>query len=168
MTAQEARTHLRYSGWASRKVLDAALALPPEEQTKARSISHGTILGTLGHIYFADRIWYQRTVDASTTMPPMSEMASLDALTGDWQELQKKWEAWADSLQDSDLERVASYTFTDGRSGATPVSQILLHLVNHATLHRGQVVAMLRQIGLKPPATDFIFYVRELSAGAKA
>ena len=160
--------HLRYSGWASRKLLDAALALPPEEQTNPRGVSHGSILGTLGHIYFADRIWYQRTVDPSTAMPPMSDMSSKEALTGDWQELQKKWEAWADSLKDSDLERVASYKFTDGRSGETPVSQILLHLVNHATLHRGQVVGMLRQMGLKPPATDFIFYVRELASTAKA
>ena len=167
MTAQEARQHLRYSGWASKKLLDACMVLPPEEQTKARSISHGTILGTLGHIYFADRIWYQRTVDPSTTMPPMAEMSSTDALTRDWPELQGKWELWADSLSDSDLERVAKYTFTDGRTGETPVSQILLHVVNHATLHRGQLVAMLRQIGLKPPATDFIFYLRELAAAAK-
>ena len=56
MTAQEARTHIRYSGWASRKVLEAALALSPEDRAKPMSVSHESIAKTLTHIYFADAI----------------------------------------------------------------------------------------------------------------
>jgi uncharacterized damage-inducible protein DinB len=52
----------------------------------------------------------------------------------------------------------------DGTPFESPVWQIVSHVVNHATLHRGQVVAMLRQLGAKPPATDLIFYYRELKA----
>jgi uncharacterized damage-inducible protein DinB len=58
MTAQEARTHIRYSGWASRKVLEAALALPADELAKPMNVSHESIAKTLTHIYFADAIWY--------------------------------------------------------------------------------------------------------------
>lgn len=168
MTAQEVRLHLRYSGWASRKLLEAAQKLAPEESSRGMSVSHGSILGTLAHIHFADRIWYSRTVDPSTALPPVIKAPTLESLAVEWAELQKKWEAWSESLTDADLERVASYKFTDGREGQNQVSQIILHLVNHATLHRGQVVAMLRQLGQKPPATDFIFYVRELATAAKA
>jgi uncharacterized damage-inducible protein DinB len=43
----------------------------------------------------------------------------------------------------------------------SPIWQIVLHLVNHATLHRGQVMAMLRQLGAVPPPTDLMVYYRE-------
>jgi uncharacterized damage-inducible protein DinB len=33
------------------------------------------------------------------------------------------------------------------------------HVVNHATLHRGQVVGMIRQLGLQPPAVDLLYYL---------
>ena len=39
--------------------------------------------------------------------------------------------------------------------------QIAVHVVNHATLHRGQIVGMLRQLGVKAPATDILFYYHE-------
>src|ERR1700723_642784 len=63
MTAQEVRTYIGYSGWASRKVLEAALALPPEDRAKPMSVSHESIANTLAHIYFGDAIWFSRTAD---------------------------------------------------------------------------------------------------------
>jgi uncharacterized damage-inducible protein DinB len=96
-------------------------------------------------------------------------MSTWEALTKDWQELQKQWEAWAESLTDADLEREVGYKYLDGQTGSTPAKQVILHLVNHATLHRGQVVGMLRQVDVKPPVTDFIAYLREMkTAGANA
>ena len=56
----------------------------------------------------------------------------------------------------------------DGKQYESPVWQIVLHVVNHATLHRGQVVAMLRQLGMTPPGTDLIYYYRELEARAQS
>ena len=63
MTAEELRLHVFYSGWASRKLLDAALTLSEEEQRREFGVSHKSLLGTLEHIFFADRIWFARTVD---------------------------------------------------------------------------------------------------------
>ena len=63
MTAAEARLHIRYSGWASKKLMEAAAKLDPQDLTRTQGVSHGSLLGTLSHIYLADRIWYLRTVD---------------------------------------------------------------------------------------------------------
>ena len=63
MTPAEIRTHLRYSGWASQRLLDAAKKLNPGDLTRNTGVSHDSILGTLSHIHFADRIWYSRVVD---------------------------------------------------------------------------------------------------------
>lgn len=166
MTAAEARTHIRYSGWASRKALDAALALPAEDQTKPMGVSHESILGTLGHIYLADRIWYKRTVEPELSMPPWSDKVPLEALTGEWQELQRRWEAWAEAQTDDDMDRVIVFRMLNGTHAEALATHVVLHLVNHATLHRGQVVGMLRQLGVKPPVTDLIFYLRELETAA--
>jgi len=168
MTAQEARLHLRYSGWASRKLVEAATQLTPEQRTRAMGVSHESLQRTLGHIYFADSIWYTRTVDPSLPVPNPKDLPSMETLSSEWPKLQQNWEAWADSRGDGDLDRNAQYKLLDGTPFETPVWQIVLHVVNHATLHRGQVVAMLRQLGAKPPATDLIFYYRELKAASSA
>ncbi len=162
MTAVEARLHLRYSGWASRKLVDAAGELSPEDRTRPMGVSHESLQKTLGHIYAADQVWYSRTVDSSVPLPVFGAEYTMDTLTEDWVKLQKKWEAWADSLSDGDLERVAAYKLRDGTSGQAAVWQIVMHVVNHGTLHRGQVMAMMRQLGATPPATDLIFYYRDL------
>ncbi len=166
MTAQEARLHLRYSGWASRKLLEAAQALTDEQRQRPMSVSHDSLQQTLAHIYFADAVWYKRVVDAGAPAPGPQDRPSMETLAAAWPELQSKWEKWSDSLTDAGLERRARYRFTNGSEGETPVWQILMHVVNHATLHRGQVVAMLRQLGQKPPATDLIWYYRELESAA--
>jgi uncharacterized damage-inducible protein DinB len=162
MTASEARLHLRYSTWASRQLLDAAAHLNPDDLNRATGVSHTSILGTLAHIQFADWIWYTRLVE-----PMEKPGGTLDVLQTAWPAILAKWEAWADKLSDADLNRVAEYKFTDGRSGKTPVWQCVMHVVNHATLHRGQVMAMIRQLGQEPPHTDLIYYYRDLDT-AKA
>jgi uncharacterized damage-inducible protein DinB len=164
MTAAEVRTHIRYSGWASHRVLDAALALAPEEQTKPRGVSHESIAGTLIHIYFADRIWCKRTVEPELEMPPWNVSFPLDTLPELWKDVQRRWESWADSAADADLDRVVQFKLLNGNPSEARASHIVLHLVNHATLHRGQVVGLLRQSGVKPPVTDLIVYLRELQS----
>jgi uncharacterized damage-inducible protein DinB len=166
MTAEEARLLIRYSGWASRKLVDGAGTLTPEERMRPMNVSHESLQRTLGHIYYADLIWYIRLVDSSFPSPDWDALPSMDSLTSDWPVLQRKWEAWADSLAGSDLDRVVQYKLRNGSPGETPAWQIVVHVVNHATLHRGQVVALLRQLGATPPATDILWYYRELKAAA--
>jgi uncharacterized damage-inducible protein DinB len=165
MVPAEALSHLRYSGWASRKLMDAARSLPSEDLHKPLGVSHNSIAQTLGHIYLADRIWCWRVVDPTLTDIglPLSQWAETAwnlAETG-WPEIQKKWEDWAASLDDAGLARVVTYKGMDGKTFENEAYKLVLHVVNHATLHRGQVMAMLRQVGVKPPATDLLFYYRE-------
>jgi uncharacterized damage-inducible protein DinB len=165
MTAQEALLHLRYSTWASRKLMDAVLALPEDQADRPTGVSHGSLLGTLGHIYLADRGWCSRMIDPSLERRTES---NLELLKTDWPAIQSKWEAWAEGAQDSDLERDVTYHAMDGTAYSSPAWQIVLHVVNHATLHRGQVMGMLRQLGVKPPGTDLMYYYRELAEAAAA
>ncbi|HTB14007.1 MAG TPA: DinB family protein [Bryobacteraceae bacterium] len=156
MTAQEVRTYIGYSGWASRKVLESALALLPEDRTKPMSVSHGSIANTLAHIYFGDAIWFSRIADPDFPVPPRNALPSLDLVIEEWPQLQAKWEAWANSATASDLAREVPFKSRFVGNAGLPAWQIVVHVVNHASLHRGQIVGMLRQLGMKPPATDIV------------
>jgi uncharacterized damage-inducible protein DinB len=160
MTAQEARRHLRYSAWASRRVLDAVNALPEEQRGRDMGSSHGGLLGTLNHILFGDRIWIARMLD--TTIERSSEPIEVE-----WLAVQKRWDDWASSVTDDDLAHVIAYKDLRGATRQSAASEIVMHVVNHATLHRGQVMSMLRQLGIAPPQTDLITFYRE-DQGAEA
>ena len=163
MTAAEALTHLQYSGWASRRLLEAARNVNPEDLARNVGVSHESIVGTLSHIHFADRIWYSRVVDPAE---PVIKQADLPTLEREWPAIQRKWETWAGGLRDADLARVVPYKSLDGTtSHETTAGKVVLHLVNHGTLHRGQAMGMLRQLRIAPPPTDLMFYFRELAAG---
>ena len=159
MLPTEALLHLRYSGWASRKLMDAVRALPPDDRNRPLGVSHNSILQTLGHVYWADWIWCSRVVDS--TLPRPAE-TTWEVLETDWPVLQRKWEDWAAGIDADGLARKVAYKGMDGNTYENEAWKLVLHVVNHATLHRGQVMAMLRQLGVKPPATDLLYYYREL------
>jgi len=163
MTPAEIRTHLKYSTWASQRVFEAAKKLSPGELTRNVGVSHGSILGTLSHIHFADRIWYSRVVDPKE---PVIRESDLPTLEQEWPAIQRKWETWAEGLQDADLGRLVPCKSPDGIAYQVAAENAVLHLVNHNTLHRGQVVGMIRQLGIAPPPTDLMMYYRMSGAVA--
>jgi uncharacterized damage-inducible protein DinB len=160
MTPVEARLHLRYSAWASRKLVEAVRAVPDVDMEKPVGISHGSLLGTLTHILWADWLWFTRVVE------PMEKPGQTrEALETVWPELLDKWVAWAERASDPEINRDVEYiSMLDGQMARTPAWQIVMHVVNHATLHRGQVMGMLRQVGIAPPHTDLMNFYRELAA----
>jgi len=152
---------LRYSAWATRRVLESSAALTPEELQRDLGSSYGGVHGTLTHIYQADAIWWDRLMGAST-----ADLAKYTpgANFSEWLPLHDRYIQWAEGLTPADWDRVAAYRNVKGEPFQTPVWQIVLHVVNHATYHRGQLTTMLRQLGRIPVGTDLIMYYRALSA----
>jgi uncharacterized damage-inducible protein DinB len=164
MNSAEACLHLRYSAWASRKLVEAVRAIPDADLEKPVGISHKSLLGTLAHIVWADWIWFTRVVE-----PMEKPNETREVLETVWPELQNKWVAWAERATDAEMNRVVEYrSILDGQLARTPAWQIVMHVVNHATLHRGQAMGMLRQMGIAPPHTDLMNYYRELAAASQA
>ena len=161
MTATEARTLIQYTAWASRKVLAAAQQLTEEQRTQSTGISHESIAGTLGHIYWADRAWFERVATPGGVLPKPASWTDTEKA---WPALLDQWSQWADALTDGDLDREVHYKSLAGTPASTRLDHIVMHVVNHATLHRGQVMGMIRQLGVQPPATDMIYYFREQAA----
>jgi len=77
-----------------------------------------------------------------------------------WSEVIERRTQFVSALDEPGLAADLSFNLLNGDASSMPLVNQLQHVANHATLHRGQVVGMIRQLGLEPPATDLIFYLR--------
>ncbi len=156
------RLQLDYSGWASQHLMDAAAKLTSEELTRDFKTADKCVLDTLVHVYAADRIWLSRVLaePRATFVDPQDR--DLTLLQSEWPALQQRWKLWLRDFGDADAARQIFYHDTRGNPYTTPAWQIVLHLVNHGTHHRGQVSGFLRTMGHTPPALDLIAYYRTL------
>ena len=75
--------------------------------------------------------------------------------------LMTRWDPWASLLSEEQTQERISYDDLEGRAWVQPLWQLVLHVVNHGTHHRGQVAGFLRMLGHKPPALDLTAYYRE-------
>lgn len=162
MSPETLLTHLDYTAWASRRLVEAAAQLTPAELTRDFGTSDKSVLGTLVHVFAADRIWLCRVMGSS--LPPQfvdpEKDMHLAVLETEWPQLLNRWKQWVLSL--ADTSAVISYRDMKGNPYQTPAWQIILHLVNHGTHHRGQAAGFLRSMGHAPPALDLIAYYRQL------
>jgi len=161
------RIHFDYSVWASGRLLNAAGQLSPEELARDFGTADKSIIGTLAHIFAADRVWFARVQGmqpAAFVTPADYDLAVLDR---EWPKLSDRWKSWAESLTDDSINEHCDYKDMKGNAHRTPLWQICLHVVNHATHHRGQVSGFLRMLGRTPPPLDLIFFYREQAAASR-
>jgi uncharacterized damage-inducible protein DinB len=117
----------------------------------------------------AEWVWLSRWTGSSPTAVPAEwKECGLARIEDDWAVLDGELQRFVGALGDADLDRMVSYRDTAGTPFTTPLSQMLRHVVNHSSYHRGQVVTMLRQLGAAAPATDLIVFCRSRSESASA
>jgi uncharacterized damage-inducible protein DinB len=154
------RDHIEYTAWASRRLVDAAAQLSPDALTRDFQTADHSVLGTLAHIYASDRLWLSRLTCAPFPGFVTDADRTLATLQNDWPALHGHWEEWAATLTDEGAHSNLDYKDLKGNHWRQPVWQLVLHVVNHATHHRGQVSGFLRALGHTPPALDLIAYYR--------
>jgi len=156
--------HLDYTAWASSRLVEAASKLSPEELTRDFQTADHSVLGTLVHCFAADRVWMAR-IEGNTSQKFLDAEKDmhLSVLQNDWPALLGRWKEWAANQSDASLLEPAVYKDLKGNEYRTPLWQIGLHVVNHATHHRGQASGFLRSMGKVPPPLDLMAYYRGLS-----
>jgi len=171
MNLQDLQTMIDYHYWARDRLFDALEPLTSEQYRRDLDSSFKSIRDTVTHIYAAEWAWHARWRGQSpTALLPADQFPDLAALRSAWIEHEQKMRAFVDGLGEAGVERVIEYKLLAGHAGASPVWQMLQHVVNHASYHRGQVTTMLRQIGAQPgKPMDMIAYYRVRSAeGARS
>src|SRR5688572_18730863 len=141
-----------YTEWANSRVCDAAAQLAAGELRAERGISHGSILGTLAHMAGAEWVWlerwYGRSHTGAETWSPWhpDRFPDVAALHARLRAIAQARRSLLATLSTADLREPRTFKRIDGSENTLPLIQQMLHMVNHATMHRGQVVGMLRQL----------------------
>jgi len=142
-------------------MVDAISPLPDEITTRNVESSFGSLHLTLLHLWNTESIWYQRIkLVENAQMPGNADNSTSEIVKGLMQQ-SLQWRAWVEKSSQAALEHEFIYRNFKNQQFKQPVYEVLLHLFNHGTYHRGQLVNMLRQVGVTTlPATDFILFTR--------
>jgi uncharacterized damage-inducible protein DinB len=155
----------RYKAWANEIIYSMVSALPEEEALRQRATRFGNMVHTLNHVYVIDSVFkahllgekHGYTARNTPTHPPLAELWSTV------QTLDKWYVDFAAALNPAELEKTIEFEFIGGGQGAMRVDEMILHVVNHGTYHRGFVGDMMYQAGVTPEATDLPVFLRDVA-----
>ena len=166
MNLSDIRHLFDYTEWANGLAMEAAGKLSDENLRREAKISHGSIFGTLLHMAGAEWIWLERWHGHS---PAKAEAWSLwttesspdlATLNERWRDIIDRRARYISALDETRLAAELPFKLLSGDPNSMRLVDQMQHVANHATLHHGQVVGMIRQLGIDPPSTDLLFYLR--------
>ena len=163
MTLDDIRALLDYHYWARDRLFAALEPLTDEQRTRDMGSSFRSIHDTIVHLVAAEWAWHSRWNGVSpTALSEAGEFPDFATVRTRWTEIERQVRGFVDAAGEDGLHRVYEYKSLAGAAGRSPLWQMVQHVVNHASYHRGQVTTMLRQMGAAPPKSlDLIAFYRE-------
>jgi uncharacterized damage-inducible protein DinB len=153
----------RYSAWANDRLHESLAELPGHELLKPHPIVFGNILRTLNHVYVMDLVWQahlQGTRHNFATRNP-EEPPPFAELRVAQNEIDRWYIEYSDEIQESSCDEIVNFSFIGGGSGSMSRGEILFHVINHTTYHRGHIGCMIYQLAAEPATTDLPVFLRE-------
>ncbi len=159
MNADAFRHFYEYHFTENRKIWDSyVMPLSHEQFTQTVDYSHGSVRDQIVHLINADDTWFSelRGVEPSEPFPPANFDDRANIRTH-WDSVEQSMRDYLAALQDDMLfDKPIEEPEEDQ---ALIVWQVLLHVVNHGTDHRAQLLRFLNDLGVKTTSQDYIFYV---------
>jgi uncharacterized damage-inducible protein DinB len=151
-------TLVAYTRWADRALLDACAGLTPAQYTLELGGGFPSLQATIAHLAGSSKLWSLRlSAQPHSGLPPVAEIADVPTALARLGEAYVVFERLA-----PEWEAAKEDTFTYRNLAGVEITkakwQVFRHIVNHGTYHRGQIANMLRQLGIKPPATDLLHW----------
>jgi uncharacterized damage-inducible protein DinB len=154
---------LGYHGWTYRRLLTSLEPLAEAQYRDPCGLFFGSLHGTLNHLAVADRIWLARVRGQPSPFDRLDAEAAGDrtALAAYLAEGVHAWGEWFGAQDDASLDRQVSYRNMRGEAQQRRLADLVLHLVNHGSHHRGQISAALTAMGQPAPVLDYLYYLPE-------
>ncbi len=159
ITPEYCRTMARYNLWQNNGLRRVVEAMRDADLRADRGAFFGSILDTLNHLLWADRIWMSRFARHAKPPGGIKDSVTLTPTVAVWGAERFRTDGairlWADSLKSIDLTgNLSWFSGALGRDVTKPRSLCIAHMFNHQTHHRGQIHAMLTAAGQTPADTD--------------
>ncbi len=154
---------VRYKAWANEIAFSSVMAIPEEEALRPRMTTFGNMVHTLNHVFVVDDIFRHHLTGRphGYTMRNTVETPPIRDLWAATQEMDRWYVDTVDEWSEDDLRAVVAFVFAGGGDGAMTKEEIVLHVVNHATYHRGFVGDMLKQVPYHWRANDLTVFLRD-------
>ena len=157
-------SHIRklfdYHHWAADKMFEALGDVSAEELDEPWGGSFKTARALLRHIVGAEQLWLERFGGVSPkSMPEFLATHSGADYLAEWRNVKAREQEFVAGLNAQKLAAPLSYVNMKGEQHAYPMSDILTHLVNHGTYHRGQLTHLLRDLGRPGVSTDYVAWL---------
>ena len=151
-----------YNLWANKKIIETANLLSEEQINTEIVSSFPSVYKTFLHLMEVEYVWWERLKLTEHDTPSGWFTGDFTELSKKLLELSRQWQEWIESANEVNITHVFAYQNSKKEHFKQPVYEMLLHLFNHQTFHRGQLITMFRQLGLdKIPPTDFIAFARK-------
>ncbi|WP_454638490.1 DinB family protein [Bacillus mycoides] len=159
-----AKNMYKYHLWANKVLLERIKELPNNVLYKEANSSYPNIAQTFSHIYVVDVMWLQvlKGIDmqeafgSSMSLLEKTNLYSVDEFIKSFEELASQYEEWMNSQKDLEQKINLNNPWSGARE--TAYSEILFHVANHGTYHRGNITTMLRQQGHASTMNDLALY----------
>lgn len=149
-----------YHYWMNAQMLAACEALTPEQWDQPLGHSWGSVHGVLAHMLAAEIIWLARWQgETPRALPPAEAVPTLADIRREWTRVEAELRAFLAGCDERRLQLDFTYTNTRGETLTVPFGPLLLHVANHGTHHRGELVGMLALLGAPHPEDDLLRYL---------
>lgn len=152
-----------YHRWALSKVLAVVKDIPDEAYHKDMGLFFHSLHATLNHILLADRLWYGRFVGQQISITGLDQQLVADRheLSDALLQQATAWVELVSVLTDQELQGEFTYRDTKGHELTRLRGEVLDHVFNHGTHHRGQLSAAMTQLGYEWPQIDLLYFLPE-------
>lgn len=188
MDLTDVRTLYAYNRWANQRMFAELEKLSQEQLAATRESSFPSIWETVFHIIGGEWLWLRRWTGASprasvakpslsaacwdgftpSDAPRIQQLRDLSPLRRFAESIERERQGFLNKLTDDVLHAHLHFTDMSGTSYSEPLVEVMQHLVNHGSFHRGQVTTLLRQAGFKPVPLDTVYFFREHRVNAAA
>ena len=157
-----------YHYWANQRYFTVAEGLTDERLHRRQGHSWDSVHAVLVHMLSSEWVWLQRWHGATPKahLDP-ADFPTLASLKQPWAGVQAEMRAFIDSQTDDGLQAAIAYSNFSGEGFQVPLWQMLMHVANHETHHRGELAAMFALMNVPHPEEEVIQYFLNLSGQKK-
>lgn len=155
------KTAMDYNYWAHHKLLDCLDTISDADFKKPVDYSIGSLHQQIVHVMWAEDLWYARITGKTRPDFTHEGFPTRESIREKWTEVEANWRDYVDTLTDDELQRTFEVQRLNGETYVHSIRDTMLHMVNHGTDHRAQMLELIHGYGGETFAQDIIYFLRE-------
>ncbi len=164
MNVDSIKDYARYNLWANKEIAPYLEQFSSEAWNRKDDSSFGSIVDTVIHIYWAELLWTNRLNQEPAIFEYPKFQKDKEYVIEKLIRISEQFTQYVIDFSDEELLKSIEFSSMDGGSYHFARHQMIHHCINHSTYHRGQLILMMRNSGMKSvPSTNYISFLNDLN-----